>query len=159
MSKIIYAKELDICVSMADFVTWRGDIKTPNTDLQAVFTILGIPADILELYELYFAHPYNGTGDVHVYHAQNNGSSILAIDLYRELTDQQDLTLLSLRIESLAFDCVLAHLRSFFDNARAQVAFEHVCHSTRLRNMLDESRYPRLAEEDHDFMQRQLIYR
>jgi len=158
-SKIIYAKEFDICVSMSDLVTWEGEFKTPNADLQAVFTTLGIPADILELHESYFAHLYNGYGDVHVYHAENNGSSILAIDMYRELTDQIDLTLLSLRIESPEFDSVLAHLRSFFDSACCQVAFEQVSHSRRLRNMLDESRYPRRVEKNHDYMQQHFVHR
>ncbi|QXI26420.1 hypothetical protein [Pseudomonas vanderleydeniana] len=157
--KIISAKEFDICVSMSDLVTWEGDDKTPNVDLQAVFAALEIPVNIMELYESYFAHLYNGYGDVHVYHAQNNGGSILAIDLYRELTDQQDLTALSLRIESPAFDQVLAHLRSFFDSATRQVAFEQVSYSRRLREMLDESRYPRQVEEDHDYMQQHFVHR
>lgn len=112
----------------------------------------------MELYESYFAHLYNGYGDVHVYHAQNNGGSILAIDLYRELTDQQDLTALSLRIESPAFDQVLAHLRSFFDSATRQVAFEQVSYSRRLREMLDEQ-IPRQVEEDHDYMQQHFVHR
>lgn len=157
--KIIYAKEFDICVSMSDLVTWEGDQKTPSADLQAVFTILEIPVDILELHELYFAHPYSGYGDVHVYHAENNGGSIFAIDLYRELTDQQDLTGLFLRIEGPAFDQALAHLRSFFDSARRQVAFEQASYSRRLRERLDASRYPRLVEEDHDFLQQHFIHR
>lgn len=157
--KTIYAKEFDICVSISDLVTWDGDQKTPRADLQAVFTLLEIPVNIIELYELYVAHLYNGYGDVHVFHAKNNGGSIFAIDLYRELTDQQDLTGLYLRIESPAFDQVLAHLRSFFDSARCQVAFEQVSYSRRLREKLDESRYPRLAEEDHDYMQQHFTHR
>ncbi|WP_081009929.1 hypothetical protein [Pseudomonas asplenii] len=158
-SKIISAKEFDICVSMSDLVTWEGDDKYPNADLQAVFATLEIPVNIMELHDSYFAHPYNGYGDVHVYHAQDNGGSIVAINLYRELTDQIDLTLLSLRIESPEFDSVLAHLRSFFDSAGCQVAFEQVSHSARLRNMLDESRYPRQVEEDHDYMQQHFVHR
>ena len=157
--KKIYAKEFDICVSMSDLVTWEGDQKTPSTDLQAVFTTLEIPVNILELHELYFAHLYNGYGDVHVYHAQNNGGSIFAIDLYRELTDQQDLTGLFLRIESPAFDQALVHLRSFFDNASCQVAFDQASYSRRLRETLDESRYPRLVEVDHDFIQQHFTHR
>ncbi|MGE7956002.1 hypothetical protein ACQKQA_05260 [Pseudomonas sp. NPDC089530] len=159
MPKIYAAKEFDICVSMSDFVTWIGESKTPNSDLQAVLAILDIPADILGLHNLYFAHAYNGTGDVHIYHARNDGGSVLAINLYRDLTDQQDLTLLSLRVESSRYDLVLAHLRSFFDNAPVQIAFEHLSHSLRLREMLDESRYPRLVEEGNDFMQQQFVHR
>ncbi|NVZ50737.1 hypothetical protein HX792_10355 [Pseudomonas sp. B6002] len=157
--KTIYAKEFDICVSMSDLVTWEGDQATPRADLQALFNILEIPVNIIELYELYFAHLYSGYGDVHVYHARNNGGSIFAINLYRELTDQQDLTGLYLRIESPAFDQALTHLRSFFDSARCQVAFEQVSHSTRLREKLDENRYPRRVEEDHDYMQQHFIHR
>ncbi|ALI04412.1 hypothetical protein C1Y08_20735 [Pseudomonas sp. FW306-02-F02-AA] len=153
MTKIICAKEFDICVSMSDVVTWQDGEKTPDIDLQAVFNILGIPANILDLHNLYFAHSYNGTGDVHVYHAENNGGSILAVNMYRDLTDQLDLTLICLRVESPDFELALSHLRSFFDKTKCQVAFEQFGHSLRLHAMLDESRYPRPVEEDNDFMQ------
>lgn len=157
--KTIYAKEFAICVSMSDLVTWEGDQTSPSVYLQAVFSTLEISVNILELHELYFAHLYNGYGDVHVYHARNNGGSIFAIDLYRELTDQLDLTGLFLRIESPKFDQALAHLRSFYDSARCQVAFEQAGYSKRLRETLDESRYPRLVEEDHAFVQQHFTHR
>ncbi|UZE36883.1 hypothetical protein LOY69_10455 [Pseudomonas sp. B21-059] len=146
MTPIICANELDLCVSMSDFVTWVEDECIPNADLAAALKAMGVTLNITELYDTYFDDTPVGAGDVHIYPSAEN-KSFLVIDLYRELTDQLDIVTASLKIESELLTLVLPHLRRFFDAAECQVAFRQSSHSQQLRSLIEEGRYPVLIDE------------
>lgn len=144
MPPIVHANEFDICVSMSDLVSWREDEHFPNADLEAALSAAGIELDIAKLYDFYFDCTPMGAGDVHVYSSAANGSA-MAIDLYRELTEQLDLIVVCLKIDKVLLNVALPFLRRFFDAAECQVLFSQTSHSARLRSLTDESRYPLLV--------------
>lgn len=141
MPSIVYANEFDICISMADLVSWVEDEHSPNSDLEAALSAAGIDLDIAKLYDDYFECTPIGAGDVHVYSSFEN-ESFMVIDLYRDLTDQLDLITVSLKIDKPLTHLVLPLLRRFFDAAECQILFSQSTHSQRLRSLTNESRYP-----------------
>ncbi|MFJ7141231.1 hypothetical protein [Pseudomonas protegens] len=146
MTPIICANELDLCVSISDFVTWLEDECIPNPDLAAALKAMGVTLNITELYDTYFDDTPVGAGDVHIYPSAES-SSFLVVDLYRELTDQLDLVTASLKMEPAVLHLALPHLRAFFDGAKCQIAFRQSSHSQQLHQLIDEGRYPALVDE------------
>lgn len=147
MPPIVYANEFDICVSMSDLVSWTEDEQFPNADLKAALSAAGIELDVAKLHDFYFDSTPIGAGDVHVCSSAANESTV-AIDLYRELTDQLDLIVVCLKIDKALLNIALPLLRRFFDAAECQVLFSETNHSTRFRSLTDESRYPLLVGEN-----------
>jgi hypothetical protein len=131
------------------------DKPSPNSDLEAALSAVGIDLNIAKLYDDYFEDTPIGAGDVHVYSSTVN-ESFIVIDLYRDLTDQLDLITVSLKIDKPLIDLVLPPLRRLFDAAGCQVLFSQSTHSKRLRSLMDESRYPLPIDESG--YQQQIIF-
>lgn len=155
MPPIVYANEFDICVSISDLVSWMEDEHAANADLASALSIAGLDLDLTKLYDCYVEGTPIGAGDVYVYSSAVS-KSLLAINLYRGLTDQLDLITASLRVDPNLIELLLPQLRRFFDAAECQVLFNQSSHSMQLRSMLDKSRYPLLVDESE--YRQQLIF-
>ena len=146
-------------VSMTDFVVYSGNLDDDfeiNPHIKAVIEALGSTIDLRGLHRLYFDETPVGKGDVHAFHRPQGSRNVFVIDLYREPTDQLDIVSFAIRCDERLAPFVKSRLRSFFDAAEIQLAFEETHSSSRLNLMLDESRYPRLLEE-RGFTHRQIL--
>lgn len=92
--KLIETHQFYLAVSMNDLVHWHGDGDDDfeaNREIQSVVDCLGLDADIRHLYNKYSHETDAGQGDVYTYLNRHEPGNLLAIDTYRELTDQLDI--------------------------------------------------------------------
>ena len=92
--KIIETHQFHLTVSMSDLVRWRGngdDDFEANTEIQWAIELLGLDADINQLYKKYFYQTEVGQGDVYAFLNRNEPKNLFAIDMHRDLTDQLDI--------------------------------------------------------------------
>jgi hypothetical protein len=151
MSPQVCAAEFEICVSMTDLVDWSDDSSnTPqeNSKLQAIFTALGGAIDVAPLYLAYFEDEYRaGRGNVHVYTFDSAPNSVVALDLYNDPADQLDLITLFVKCDKAASRHIGALVFEYFNSADIQASATQQSVSTRLRDAIDPSRFPRQRSE------------
>lgn len=157
MTPIVLAAEFEICVSMADFVRWTAeDAPVANADLQAVFDVLRVRIEILRIHREYFDDAHrSGRGDVHVYAAEDDPDTVVALDLYSDPHDQLDLVNLYMRCKPSSATEVAQLVSVFFNRASAQIHASQQSVSTRLRKAIDKTQYPR-SVLGTEFAQRQI---
>lgn len=157
MASIVLATEFEMCVSMADFVSWTAeDEAVANSDLRAIFDALGINIDIPRVHCEYFDDPCrSGRGDVHVYVPKDRPDAGVALDLYSDPLDQLDLVNLYLRCEPSSVVEIARLVSVFFNGASVQVHLSQQSVSLPLRRSIDKAQYPRLIPGS-GFVQRQI---
>lgn len=101
MNVVIPATEFEVCVSMADLVTWSDDDALPvdqHPELKALFDALAADIDLLPIAIQYFENNNRaGHGDLYVFKLDDTDSTVVALDTYSEITDQLDLVSLYIR--------------------------------------------------------------
>jgi len=142
--------DFHLSVSINDLVVYFGDgdedvIIHPMLD--TVFAALDIAVDFRALYLTYMDRTPIGAGDVHVFQTADLSPNRFAIDLYRELTDQQDIIQLAVTCSEPSIAMVRRCLRALFDRASQQIHLREGCICASAREMLNAARYPRLIAE------------
>lgn len=142
--RLVLAREFELCVSITDLAP-RSEGPTsspvPDATLMAVFGKLGLHIDLASLRHEYDSAPTGG-GDLHVF--KSIDESVVAVDLYRDPTDQLDLVCIYLRTTEQHADATAVLLTQFFSAAKVQVQFSRSSISIRLREALDSARYPQM---------------
>ncbi|WP_313442248.1 hypothetical protein [Stenotrophomonas sp.] len=152
-----------LVVSMGDLVHYFGegdDDVVGHPSLQAACSAAGLRVDLAALYLEYFDHIRVGEGDMCVFRRAPADSTMFAIDLYRERTDQLDIVALAFTCATASMPALRFHLRRFFDTAQYPIAFEEGPHLPRARQMADATLYPReYVDNGHPYPQnlRQVI--
>jgi hypothetical protein len=153
MDTQVVAREFELCVSMSDLAApgWV-DVESCRLHpaLRDVLSVMGGQRDLMALFHAYFDDVQRaGRGDVHVFEMSGFPESVVVLDLYSDPTDQLDLIQIYLRCLPRDIERVSELLMRFFSNATCQVAFRRVSWSTRLREAIDRSRFPRNISGSH----------
>lgn len=149
MSRVV-AAEFFVTVSMSDLVQWAGDDAEtfrPNPHLAAALEEARLSVDVGILYSQYFDEILLGRGDVYKFSSIENEGAVFVIDLYRGITDQQDVVSFGLSCGTAKAPVVATHLHAFFMQASLQGSFEQSWQSERLRSLIDPARYPSVMQE------------
>ncbi len=157
--KIIETHQFHLTVSMSDLVRWRGngdDDFEANTEIQSAIELLGLDADINQLYKKYFYQTEVGQGDVYAFLNRNEPKNLFAIDMYRDLTDQLDIVSIFVSSSPKLASIVKARLRNLYDSASCQVAYEEASSLPKLQQLLNKDKYP-LAIEENGYMQNLIV--
>ena len=157
--KIIETHQFHLTISMNDLVRWRGngdDDFEVNTEIQSAIELLGLDADINQLYKKYFYQTEIGQGDVYVFLNRKEPKIFFAIDMYRDLTDQLDIVSIFVSSSPKLASIVKAKLRNLFDSASCQVAYEEANSLPKLQQLLNNNKYP-LAIEENGYMQNLIV--
>lgn len=142
---MIQSADFSISVSASDFVAWVGNGKTDyigNPFLVQALSLLSIPIDPSAFYREYFDSNEVGSGGVLFYRSTQNGESICAVDLYRDIHDQLDIVTFGIRTAKNAAG-VRVVLRSFFDSAEYQIRYEEGGVLSSVATLIDRRAYPR----------------
>jgi hypothetical protein len=143
--KLIETHQFYLAVSMSDLVRWHGegdDDFEANREIQSVTELLGLDVDITHLYKKYFYETDAGQGDVYAFLNTHVPENLLAIDTYRELTDQLDIISIFASSSPKLASLVENKLRKLFDSASCQVAYEEASSLHRLQQLLNNNKYP-----------------
>jgi len=157
--KIIETHQFHLAVSMSDLVHWHGsgdDDFEANREIQSAIELLGLDADINQLYEKYFYQIEIGQGDVYAFLNRNEPKNLFVIDMYRELTDQLDIVSIFVGASPELASIVKAKLRNLFDSASCQVAYEEANSLPGLQQVLNNNKYP-YAIEENGYMQNLIV--
>ncbi|WP_122428015.1 hypothetical protein [Pseudomonas viridiflava] len=151
--KVIESHQFYLAISMVDLVSWQGDGDDDlevRKEIQAVIDLMGLDVDIRHMHEKYFFQLKVGQGDVYAFVNEHQPENILAIDMYRGLTDQLDIVSIFVRSAPKTAILVRAQLRGLFDAASCQVIYKEASVLPELQKLLDVSNYPfTLAESGY----------
>lgn len=151
--KVIESHQFYLAISMADLVSWQGDGDDDlevRKEIQAVIDLMGLDVDIRHMHEKYFFQLKVGQGDVYAFVNEHQPENVLAIDMYRGLTDQLDIVSIFVRSAPKIAVVVRAQLRGLFDAASCQVIYKEASVLPELQKLLDVSNYPfTLAESGY----------
>lgn len=142
---LLHACDFVLCVSMSDLVVYAdddGDEVSVHSELRAVLDLLALDVDLVRHYHDYMRGGPRGDGDVHVYRASAGSASLFGLDLYRAVTDSQDLVSLIVQCARPDAPAVFRALASLFDSASCQIKFERAHHADTLLALTDPGRYP-----------------
>ncbi|WP_122411762.1 hypothetical protein [Pseudomonas viridiflava] len=143
--KVIESHQFYLAISMADLVSWQGDGDDDlevRKEIQAVIDLMGLDVDIRHMHEKYFFQLKVGQGDVYAFVNEHQPENVLAIDMYRGLTDQLDIVSIFVRSAPKTAVLVRAQLRGLFDAASCQVIYKEASVLPELQKLLDVSNYP-----------------
>lgn len=157
---LLHACDFVLCLSMSDLVVYpdeNSDDFAVRPELDAVLGLLALEIDIAPHYQDYMRAVPRGDGDVHVYRAHAGSPVLFGLDLYRAVSDSQDLVSLFVRCERQAAPAVFSALASLFEDASCQVTFERSHHSGRLHGLTDPGRYPRQMP-DSPYLQQLVLH-
>ncbi|WP_122846518.1 hypothetical protein, partial [Pseudomonas viridiflava] len=98
--------------------------------------------DIRHMHEKYFFQLKVGQGDVYAFVNEHQPENVLAIDMYRGLTDQLDIVSIFVRSAPKTAALVRAQLRGLSDAASCQVIYKEASVLPELQKLLDVSNYP-----------------
>ncbi|WP_269935366.1 hypothetical protein [Serratia liquefaciens] len=116
-----------VCVSMTDWTCCPDEYGPffPNEDLKAALEAMHINLNLCGLCDYYFDEIAVGTGDILVFTSSRFTETYFIADLYREMTDQLDIVTFYVSCpQQEVFEQVKPYLRSFFDHASCQIAYE-----------------------------------
>jgi hypothetical protein len=150
MKPLIAATEFAICVSIGDLVVWPeefSDFPEKNPRFSEILETLGVEIDLVSLYQSYVGNIARaGRGDVWVYELQTDPHTLVAIDLYNEMTDQMDLIQIYVRCRQSIAEHVATLVAAFFNNSSTQVFASQQSISRELRDAVDTGKFPRRIE-------------
>lgn len=151
--KAIESLQFYLAISMVDLVTWQGDGDDDlevRKEIQAVIDLMGLDVDIRHMHEKYFFQLKVGQGDVYAFVNEHQPENVLAIDMYRGLTDQLDIVSIFVRSAPKIAVVVRAQLRGLFDAASCQVIYKEASVLPELQKLLDVRNHPfTLAESGY----------
>lgn len=135
-------------VSMTDFLDWDESENCcgANQYLKKVVESLNVQLDLVRLHDFYFDNILVGRGDVHLYKESPDAESFIAVDLFKEPTDQLDLVSISVRCNTSRLKDIRLNMRSFFDSASCKVLLEETNISPRIIEKIDPENYPRIFD-------------
>ncbi|WP_303747898.1 hypothetical protein [Stenotrophomonas pigmentata] len=145
---IIEATYIELAISMSDLVVYPDDDGPPHPhpSLGAAIDALGISLDVVATYLRYFDETTVGEGDVFAYRSQENPSNILALNTFRDLTDQLDIVQIFVSCNQSCLHSVRQHFRSIFDTANCKVRYEESSYSHFGTRLLDRASYPKMID-------------
>jgi len=159
MNVVIPATEFEVCVSMADLVTWSDDDALPvdqHPELKALFDALAADIDLLPIAIKYFENDNRaGHGDLYVFKLDDTDSTVVALDTYSEITDQLDLVSLYIRCPKAKSAEISQCVQRLFNAASVQIHASQTSVSRLLRKAIDPLNFPRM-HPDSSFMQSQI---
>jgi len=145
-----------LMVSILDLVSEVDDRLIPSREFSSFLAHVSIDLDLVRLCNFYIDQIKVGEGDVLLLRSSGDSSQVLVFDLFREKTDQFDLV-------SIGFICspalrigVSEMLFRFFNSCSTQISFSANAANGTLRDLVNESSYPR-AHGTHGYAQ-QLMY-
>lgn len=151
--KLIETRQFYLAISMSDLVQWHGeddDDFEAKREIQSVIELLGLEVNIKQLYRKYFHETDIGQGDVYAFLNTHTPENLLAIDTYRELTDQLDIISIFASASPRLVSIVKSKLRELFDSASCQVVYEETNGLAKLQQLLNNNTYPlTLAESGY----------
>ena len=143
--KLIETHQYYLAVSMSDLVHWHGDGDDDfeaSREIQSVVDCLGLDVDTKHLYKKYFHETDAGQGDVYAFLNRHESENFLAIDTYREPTDQLDIISIFISASPKLASTVKSKLRKLFDSASCQVVYEEANSLPKIQELLSKNRYP-----------------
>lgn len=129
---------------------WHGECDDDfeaNREIQSAIELLGLDADIKHLYKKYFYETEAGQGDIYTFLNKNEPKNLLAIDMYRDFTDQLDIISIFASASPKLASSIKAKLRNLFDSASCQVAYEEANSHPKIQQLLNNNEYPLTIEE------------
>jgi hypothetical protein len=130
-------------VSASDLVQWpsKGAPESANPRFADVAKALGVKVDAVALCRMYFEQLQPTEGDVYL-HVNSATGALLAVDLYKDPTDQLDLITVCCRMRSASV-AVRHSFRAFFDSVEHQLMYEEGRWIKAVDERIDQAAYPR----------------
>lgn len=129
-----------VCVSMTDWTCCPDEYGPffPNADLKAALEALHISLNLCDLCDYYFDDIAVGAGDILIFTSSWFAETYFIADLYRDKTDQLDIVTFYVSCpQQEVFEQVKPYLRSFFDHASCQIAYEESSMSMTARSIVE----------------------
>lgn len=137
-----------LVVSIWDLVSEVDDRLIPSREFSSFLDHVSIDIDPVRLCNFYIDQIKIGEGDVLLLRSSADSSQVLVFDLFRDKADQLDLV-------SIGFICSLALrvdagklLFRFFNSCSTQISFSANAANGTLRDLVNESNYPRAHGTD-----------
>lgn len=140
-----------VVVSANDLIEWDEDAQCahPNRYLANILAAFHLQLDLLTVHDHYFDGIRVGQGDVFLYRETSSSQNLLALDLYKEPSDQLDLISMAIVSSTELAETVRDNVRAFYDGAQCKVCLEESNISGKVIEMIAESNYPKTFEHSN----------
>ncbi|MFX1682671.1 hypothetical protein PV762_25940 [Mitsuaria sp. CC2] len=149
----LIAGEFLLHISVWDLVTEIDDQLVPKDQLAQLLADAKISVDFVDLCNRYIDETPIGAGDVLLFRSGLYESEMIALDLFRDPEDQQDMVYLAYSCDPLRQKLVAESLLSFFESCKMQVSFSMGNHLVFARQMISLEVNPRPRGE-HGYKQK-----